>query len=472
MDGQDKLDTMDKQEILLDRFFISMMNKIFDPIPVPIILIDKATRILMISEEFADYLGVRREEVLGKKVLEVDSNTRFPYVFKTKKAELSWKHSFQNGRTAIVNRIPILDDDGEVLYGFGIILFNDVEEFKNIVKKNKLLEDEISHYRAQLKMVLGAQYSWDNIIGESEKITQAKYFGKKAADTDSTVLLTGESGTGKELFAHSIHNDSRRSHYPFVKVNCAAIPDELLESELFGYEEGSFTGAKKGGKIGKFELANRGTIFLDEIGDMPVNMQVKLLRVLQEKEIERIGSNSPQKIDVRVIAATNKDLKKLIQQGKFREDLYYRLNVVMIEIPSLRERMYDLEALCGHLLEKITGRLGKYVSSISESALNYLRSYQWPGNVRELENVLERAVNLADGETILPVHLPVNLIKKKANGGKHAIRELSAVVEEVEKEAILQCLEYTKGNKQLAARLLNISRSGLYEKLEKYSIEA
>lgn len=472
MDGQDKLDTMDKQEILLDRFFISMMNKIFDPIPVPIILIDKATRILMISEEFADYLGVRREEVLGKKVLEVDSNTRFPYVFKTKKAELSWKHSFQNGRTAIVNRIPILDDDGEVLYGFGIILFNDVEEFKNIVKKNKLLEDEISHYRAQLKMVLGAQYSWDNIIGESEKITQAKYFGKKAADTDSTVLLTGESGTGKELFAHSIHNDSRRSHYPFVKVNCAAIPDELLESELFGYEEGSFTGAKKGGKIGKFELANRGTIFLDEIGDMPVNMQVKLLRVLQEKEIERIGSNSPQKIDVRVIAATNKDLKKLIQQGKFREDLYYRLNVVMIEIPSLRERMYDLEALCGHLLEKITGRLGKYVSGISESALNYLRSYQWPGNVRELENVLERAVNLADGETILPVHLPVNLIKKKANGGKHAIRELSAVVEEVEKEAILQCLEYTKGNKQLAARLLNISRSGLYEKLEKYSIEA
>lgn len=467
---QAAMNSMNKEEILLNEYFISMMNKIFDPIPVSIILIDKDTRILMISEEFAQFLGVKRDGAIGKPVLEVDANSRFPYVFKTKKAELSMKHKFTNGHTAIVHRIPVLDDAGEVLYGFGLVLFGDVEEFKEIVNKNKLLEVEISHYKDQLKQVYGAKYSWDNIIGESEKITQAKYFGKKAANTDSTVLLIGESGTGKELFAHSIHNGSKRSHCPFVKVNCAAIPNELLESELFGYEEGAFTGAKKGGKIGKFELAHTGTIFLDEIGDMPMNMQVKLLRVLQEKEIEKLGGSKTKKIDVRVIAATNKDLKKLIVQGKFREDLFYRLNVVMIEIPSLRERLYDIEDLCLHLLDKITNRLGTYVTHISEAAMDYLKGYQWPGNVRELENVLERAVNLVDGEVITPIHLPLNIMKHKISPSNGLIRELRYVVEDIEKEAILQCMEYTNWNKQLTAKLLNISRSSLYEKLERYGI--
>lgn len=465
------LSGLNKREILLNEYFITMMNKIFDPIPVSIILIDKDTRIVMINEKFAEFLGVKRDEAIGKTVLEVDPYSRFPYVFKTKKAELSWAHKFANGHTAIVHRIPVLDDDGEVLYGFGLVLYGDVEDFKEIVDKNRLLEIEISHYKDQLKQVYGAKYSWNNIIGESEKITQAKYFGKKAANTDSTVLLIGESGTGKELFAHAIHNGSKRSHNPFVKVNCAAIPNELLESELFGYEEGAFTGAKKGGKIGKFELANSGTIFLDEIGDMPMNMQVKLLRVLQEKEIERVGGNKTKKIDVRVIAATNKNLKKLVQQGKFREDLYYRLNVVVIEIPSLKERLYDIEALCNHLLDKITNRLGKYVIHISEGAMNYLKSYQWPGNVRELENVLERAVNLVDGDIIMPMHLPINIMKNKTVPSDGPIRELQYLIEEVEKEAILQCLEYTNWNKQLTARLLNISRSSLYEKIEKFGIE-
>lgn len=459
------------EETLFNEYVISMMNKIFDPIPVSIILIDKSTRILMISEDFAHFLGVKREDAIGKTVLEVDENSRFPYVFKTKKAERSMKHKFGNGHTAIVHRIPILDDHGEVLYGFGFVLYDDVENFLEVVNKNKLLEVEISHYKDQLKQVYGATYSWDNIIGESEKITQAKYFGRKAANTDSTVLLIGESGTGKELFAHAIHNGSKRSHYPFVKVNCAAIPNELLESELFGYEEGAFTGAKKGGKIGKFELAHMGTIFLDEIGDMPMSMQVKLLRVLQEKEIEKVGSTKTKKIDARVIAATNKDLKKLITQGKFREDLFYRLNVVTIEIPSLRERLYDIEDLSVHLLDKITGRLGKYVTSISDSAIEYLKSYHWPGNVRELENALERAVNLLDGEQITPMHLPLNIMKTKTAPSNGPIREMRYLIEDVEKKAILECMEYTNWNKQMTAKLLDISRSSLYEKLERYGIE-
>lgn len=471
MELRSGLSSLNKKEILVNEYFISMMNKIFDPIPVSIILIDKDTRIVMINEKFAEFLGVTRDEAIGKTVLEVDPYSRFPYVFKTKKAELSWAHKFANGHTAIVHRIPVLDDDGEVLYGFGLILYGDVEDFKEIVDKNRLLEVEISHYKDQLKQVYGAKYSWENIIGASEKITQAKYFGKKAANTDSTVLLIGDSGTGKELFAHAIHNGSKRSHNPFVKVNCAAIPNELLESELFGYEEGAFTGAKKGGKIGKFELANTGTIFLDEIGDMPMNMQVKLLRVLQEKEIDKVGGNKTKKIDVRVIAATNKDLKKLVQQGKFREDLFYRLNVVVIEIPSLKERIYDIEALCAHLLDKITNRLGKYVTQISEGAMSYLKGYHWPGNVRELENVLERAVNIVDGDVIMPMHLPLNVMKNKTVPSNGPIRELRYLIDDIEREAILQCLEYTNRNKQMTAKLLNISRSSLYEKIERLGIE-
>lgn len=218
-----------------------------------------------------------------------------------------------------------------------MVLFEDLDQFRDIITKNKLLETEINMYKKQLKEMYGAKYSWDTIIGNSEKMSQAKFIGRRAANSISNVLILGESGTGKELFAHAIHNDSPRSFSPFVKINSAAIPAELLESELFGYDEGAFTGAKKGGKIGKFELANGGSIFLDEIGDMPLKMQAKLLRVLQEKEFERVGGNDIVKVDVRVIAATNKDLKEMIDEGEFREDLYYRLNVMTIEIPPLRE---------------------------------------------------------------------------------------------------------------------------------------
>jgi PAS domain S-box-containing protein len=447
------------------------MEKIFDPIPVPIILIGKDTKVIMINQIFADFLGYPKEQIIGKKVLDVDRNSRFPYVFKNKKAEIAWKHKFENGHTAIVHRIPVLDEDGEVLYGFGMVLFQDVEEFKDIIQKNKLLERELSLYKTQLKEIQGAKYSWENIVGESEKILQAKYLAAKAAQTNSNVLLLGKSGTGKELFAHAIHNASNRSHYPFVKVNCAAIPQELLESELFGYEEGAFTGAKKGGKVGKFELANGGSIFLDEIGDMPFKMQAKLLRVLQEKEVERIGSNSPKSIDVRVIAATNQNLEELVAKGQFREDLYYRLNVMSIYIPSLQERKEDIEILAYKLLEKLSNGMGKYVKKISPKTLEYLRGHNWPGNVRELENVLERAINLTDSDTILPVHLPMYITQRTVTKGEGPLRPLKEIIEETEIEVIKRVLERTKGNKQKTAKILNISRSSLYDKIERYGLE-
>lgn len=459
-----------EEDAALTEYLISMLHKIFDPLPVPLILLDKNGIIRMINQVFADFLGFPKEEIIGKYVLDVDKYSRFPYVFKTKKAEIAWKHTFENGHTAIVHRIPVLDDKGDLKYAVGMVLFEDLEQFREIISKNRLLETEIHLIKNQLKEMYGAKYSWENIIGNSEKMSQAKFIGKRASSSISNVLILGESGTGKELFAHAIHNDSVRSFSPFVKVNSAAIPSELLESELFGYEEGAFTGAKKGGKIGKFELANGGTIFLDEIGDMPLKMQAKLLRVLQEREFERVGGNKVIKVDVRVIAATNKDLKKLIQEGKFREDLYYRLNVMTIEIPPLRERLEDIEELARVLLKKLSNQLGKYVSKISDNALEYLLAHSWPGNVRELENVLERAINLTDSDTIIPVHLPVYITQRSTKAIDGPVRPLKDTIEDVEKEAILRCLEYTEGNKLKTAELLNISRSSLYNKMEKYGI--
>jgi PAS domain S-box-containing protein len=447
------------------------MEKIFDPVPVPMILIDSETRVRMINKVFADFLGFPREELIGRKVYDIDKNTRFPQVFETKRAEIAWKHRFENGHTAIVHRIPVLDENGEVKYGFGMVLFQDVEEFREIIEKNRLLETELRYYKKQLKEICGAKYDWENIVGGSEKMLQAKYMARRAAQTNSNVLLLGESGTGKELFAHAIHNGSGRSDSPFVKVNCAAIPSELLESELFGYEEGAFTGARKGGKVGKFELANGGSIFLDEIGDMPMEMQAKILRVLQEKEVERIGGNKPFRVDVRVIAATNKNLKGLVDAGKFREDLYYRLNVMTIEIPPLRERCGDLKDLVGILLKKLANQLGKCVNRVSSEAMEHLAAHRWPGNVRELENVLERAINLTDTDTIQPVHLPVYITQKSKKVNESPIIPLDDLVGDVEREAIKRCLEYTGGNKLRTAELLNISRSSLYDKIKKYGLE-
>ncbi len=458
------------EDTILTKYLASMMDRIFDPLPVPLIMLDKDSKITMINQVFADFLGFSKDDIVGKPVLEVDKYSRFPYVFKTKKAEIAWKHTFENGHTAIVHRLPVLDNKGEVKYAIGMVLFEGIEQFKDIITKNKLLETELHLYKNQLKEMYGAKYSWDTIIGNSEKMSNAKFVGKRASSSISNVLILGESGTGKELFAHAIHNDSPRSFSPFVKINSAAIPSELLESELFGYDEGAFTGAKKGGKIGKFELANGGSIFLDEIGDMPLKMQAKLLRVLQEKEFERVGGNKVIKVDVRVIAATNKDLKKLINEGKFREDLYYRLNVMTIEIPPLKERYGDIEELVNLFLKKLSNQLGRYVTSISHKAMECLEGHSWPGNVRELENVLERAINLTDSDTILPVHLPVYLTQNTKIVMDGPIRPLKEIIEDTEKEAIMMCLEYTEGNKLKTAKLLDISRSTLYDRMEKYGI--
>lgn len=314
----------------------------------------------------------------------------------------------------------------------------------------------------------------ESIIGNSERMTWLKAISAKAAKGSSTVLIQGESGTGKEVFAQAIHSAGSRCHGPFIKINCAALPENLLESELFGYDDGAFSGARKGGKPGKFELASGGTIFLDEIGDMSLSMQAKLLRVLQEKEIDRIGGTKTVKVDVRVIVATNRDLEDMVEKGVFRKDLYYRINIVTLLIPPLRERKEDILLLSKALLDKINSRVQHSVQGIMPDALKLLVEYDWPGNVRELENVLERAVNLLDDEVhIMPEHLPPAFKKMRLFKEKEPLdnaRQLAGIVAETEKQAIYRALETAGGNRSKAAQILGIQRSAFYQKLQKHGI--
>ncbi|HBF6750982.1 TPA: sigma 54-interacting transcriptional regulator, partial [Clostridioides difficile] len=329
--------------------------------------------------------------------------------------------------------------------------------------------DAIKNYN---KMNKDYRIKLENIIGESVAIRNSKKEALIASKSTSTVLITGESGTGKELFARAIHNHSNRVDNPFIAVNCAAIPDNLLESELFGYEEGAFTGAKKGGKLGMFEVAHKGSIFLDEIGDMSLHLQSKLLRVLQEKELNKIGSKSNVSIDVRIIAATNKDLEKMVQNGTFREDLYYRLNVIPIKLPSLRERKEDIPLIIKHMVKEYSKKLDKNVIDIDSRVVDAMMEYKWPGNIRELQNIIEYSVNMSSSSIIT-----MNVIPQKIKNT--SVEELEVKsdriipLDELEKIEIIKALnkykDYKK-DKELTAKALGISRATLYRKIEKYNI--
>ncbi len=379
-----------------------------------------------------------------------------------------------NKRPVVVNVDPIIIN-GELKGSVGVIY--DVSEIRK-------LTEELENVKSLIRRMT-AKYTFDDIIGESELIRAALAQAKHAADTPATVLLRGESGTGKELFAHAMHNASSRSRGPFVRVNCAAIAESLLESELFGYEEGAFTGAVRGGKKGYFEEANGGTIFLDEIGDVNLAVQSKLLRVLQEKEIVRVGGTKPLPINVRVIAATNANLEQRIKEGRFREDLYYRINVVPIFIPPLRGRKEDIPLLTAHFRRKLGQEFGRKIAKIDPQVLDMLMDYDWPGNVRELENVVGRTIiNMNYNEDIiLPHHVPtldrgpVSQLMAAENFQKDPGRfldtldgPLDEILDSVEKEVLKQTLKKTKGNKTAAARLLGIATRSLYYKLEKHGL--
>ncbi len=456
-----------RHEVSYNKLSIDILNTIMNTVNEWVVVVNEKGIITMMSKAYKAFINCSNPE--GRHVVDVIENTRLDKVLEAGNMEVGDLQEI-NGNKMVSMRVPI-KKDGKIVGAIGKVMFKNIGDFHALSKKLNNLEKEIEFYKNELGKERKGKYSFDNIIGTSVKAKEVKDLAIRIGKSNSNVLIIGESGTGKELYASSIHNCSKRILRPFVKINCAAIPPELLESELFGYEEGAFTGAKKGGKKGKFEVAIGGTIFLDEIGDMPMSMQAKLLRVIQERELERVGGNVVKQIDVRIIAATNKNLEQAIKEGKFREDLYYRLNVMKIVLPTLRERKEDIQELANALKIKVSNRLGIYVEGISKEAIECLSNYEWPGNIRELENVIERAINLLDSELIIkPEHLPERLRKNKFKVYVKKNKYLKDIVEDVEKEVIIECLNRTEWNKNKTAKMLGISRAGLYKKIEDYKL--
>lgn len=381
--------------------------------------------------------------------------------------------------------VIMLSAQGSVEVALESIRLGAFDYFPKPVDKNRLepaIRNAIKNYDLErelesLKENIHKEYSFDNIISADKKMQEAFKMISKVLDNDITVLITGESGTGKELVARAIHYNGKRKNAPFVVVNCASIPRELLESELFGHEKGSFTGAHQR-KIGKFELAKGGTIFLDEIGEMEMSLQAKILRVIQQKEFERVGGNEVIKTDVRIISATNRDLKIAVENKQFREDLFYRLSSFPIHIPPLRERKGDIIVLVDHFIKQFNEKLGKNIKGVSKKTLKLFYDYDWPGNVRELENLLERCVILSDGEYIEPDVLPPNINSSSGTISYSSVENLftddSPVIpfEKLKEEAIKHALKVTNGNIVDASRKLKIGRATLYRLMEKYKIES
>ncbi len=373
------------------------------------------------------------------------------------------------GQQKVVTRFPVIKD-GEIIGAAGRVVFNELEAIKKLSVRVQKLEARISRYKEGFRSVNRARYTFDDILGISRAMQAVKESARRIAPVDCTVLLVGESGTGKELFAHSIHQESDRSKGPFVRVNCAGIPFELAESALFGYEKGAFTGASSTGQKGSFELASGGTVFLDEISSMPLAIQGKLLRVIQEKEIQPLGAPGPRRVDFRLIAATNTELSRLVKNGSFRADLYYRLTSVPIQIPPLRERQEDIPFLATTLLPSVNQKLNGAVRSVSDPAITILRGYDWPGNVRELINILEQAVlNAHPATEILPEHLPES-VRKSSRSHVVPRQKFAEAVAELERNGVRQALETTGGNKRQAANLLGISRAALYKKMRRLKL--
>ncbi|MCW7537227.1 sigma 54-interacting transcriptional regulator [Aquabacterium sp. A7-Y] len=470
------------------------MFQLFAETAEGMMVVDRLGRVVWISEGYKQFLpglGFQHEsDFVGHAVEEVVPNTLMREVIQSGRPVLVDLLTNKAG-TFLVSRIPLRDPGGQVIGALGLVLMAHPEStMQPLIRKFSRLQSELDDARKQLAEQRRPKYNFASFIGASPQVVEVKRQARRVAQTESTVLLLGETGTGKELLAHAIHGASARAARPFIGVNIAAIPDALLEAEFFGVAPGAYTGADRRNRDGKFKLADGGTLFLDEIGDMPGPLQAKLLRALQEQEIEPLGSNQVIKVDVRVIAATSRDLPRLVAEGRFREDLYYRLNVVPIRLPALRERLGDLEALVEALENDVARRSGMPHRELTPEAFEVLRRHPWRGNIRELRNVLEQVTMLCDdlrldaqhfrrvlpqGELAAPAAPPLPQTAAPGQpaeaeaeaepGAAPAIRPLPEAIAELERRSIEAALEATGGNKLAAARLLGISRATLYEKL-------
>lgn len=438
-----------------------------------ITIVDKSGRVQFMDNPTEEFFGFKQGEAAGMDMRDLVPHTNIPLTIATGKPQIGkiWEGK---GLRRISSVYPLIKN-GEIIGAVGKILFHSLEEIERINEEIQRLNKEIHYLKQKEKTEYRSLYTFNNILGNSVAIRGAIEISKKIAPLDTDVLIVGESGTGKELFAHSIHSLAHPDR-PFIKINCPAIPFELAESQLFGYEKGAFTGATTVGKPGAFETAEGGTVFLDEISSLPLSIQAKLLRVLQEREVTRLGSSKTKKINFRSIAATNIDLRKLVKEGRFRHDLYYRVAKATVTIPPLRERREDIPLYLNSFLEMINWSFKTSIRGFSREAFQTLIQYDWPGNVRELINVLEQvAIRAITDEEISIEALPedVRLLKKELVGkGINTSNAISIKqhMMRVERDVIISALKGTGGNRQKAARLLKMPRSSFYKKLAAYNI--
>ncbi len=460
-----------KLKKLGDEFIYALID---NPYECPIVIDDKG--IIRFMSRFSKRLiGINPDEAVGRHIKDVIKETHLHETLKDGKARIA-DLLYIAGKPQVISRLPLKNLQGKILGAVGKGVFSKVSKVAELSQRIDHLSDQVQYYRQQVADLKGGS----TVVGHSEAISKMKENALLAARSNASVLITGESGTGKEVAAHFIHLNSSRANGPFIRVNCASIPRELFESELFGYEGGAFTGARSQGKPGKFELANGGTILLDEIGEMPRPMQAKLLRVLQEHTVDRLGGTKPIPADFRLIAATNRDLQEMVRKGDFRMDLFYRINILSIHAPSLRDMRGDIPLLASHLIGLLNEEMGWGASAISPEAMEELKNYDWPGNVRELRNVIERAMIIAKDRLIRPEDLPERVRRSSLeidcgtlSARVSAVRtgNLRSILAETERQVILEALKSAGGNKTKAAKMLGIHRTSLYEKMRMHGMD-
>ena len=435
------------------------------------LVVGRDGNVIDINTAYCDYFGVRREDVIGRSVYKIIPNTKMIEIMDKDLVEIDAIHEFPKTLTAsgeykvAVTRLPVKNRANEIFASVALIKFS--RYTNKLVQSLQEMGAEIEYYRKELSRYSIARYSFDALPTSNQVFRESKLLAERFARSDLPILLRGETGVGKEVFANAIHNASERRNGPFICLNCTSIPADLLESELFGYEEGAFTGGRRGGRRGKFELANQGTLLLDEIGDMPLAMQVKLLRVLQDNVIEKIGGERQIQVDVRILTATNQNLEQKIENKIFREDLYYRLNVLPVHIPALRDRKEDIPSLTYMFLEELNQKYDRNLTITPETLL-YLQRYAWPGNIRELKNVIGHSFMTTDKGRIEPGDLPPHLLLTLEQDQEgEALTELMV---QQERDIIMAALRKHGFNCVKASRTLGIHRATLYSKMVKYNI--
>ncbi len=452
----------------MDELF-NLQNNVFDNLHEAVCICDEKGVVKYWNKSAEKLYDVEEDKIINRHIGDFFPKALSLKVLSTGKRIDNICHEPVEGKLVILSAVPIYNSKGKLIAA--VSTDRDITEAVNLTKQLEYEKKKVEFLEHAYKNEIASKYNFSSIIGKNKKIIESIAIAQKVAPTSTSVLITGKSGTGKEVFAKAIHEASGRNGN-FVAINCSAIPESLFESELFGYVEGAFTGAIKKGKIGKFEFANGGTLFLDEIGDMPLEMQVKILRVLQDGVIYRLGSEKFITTDTRIIAATNKDLKKLIAEDRFREDLFYRLAVVQIQLPPLKERKEDIKDLSNLFFEQVSKQEGIKINNIDEKIYRILSNYRWEGNIRELRNVIQRMVVLSNDGKIITDSIPEYISESVSSDEDIDINEfdLEKIIENVEKKTIKEVMNMTKGNKQHASKILNIKRSTLYYKLNKYNV--